>query len=92
MCTRTVIGGALTLVAGVLLAVSACNGGRATGGASADTLAPGTWGGENAGAIVSDTIAHVHIGCTLGTSGCLWHWTRRAGPTWQGVTHCAPSR
>jgi hypothetical protein len=26
----------------------------------------GTWGGENAGLIVSDTSAHVHIGCTLG--------------------------
>lgn len=26
----------------------------------------GTWGGENAGLIASDTPAHVHIGCTLG--------------------------
>jgi hypothetical protein len=26
----------------------------------------GTWGGDNAGLIVSDTSAHVHIGCTLG--------------------------
>ena len=26
----------------------------------------GTWGGENAGLIASDTSAHVHIGCTLG--------------------------
>ena len=26
----------------------------------------GTWGGENAGAIVSDSGAHVHIGCTAG--------------------------
>lgn len=26
----------------------------------------GTWGGENAGLIASDTTAHVHIGCTLG--------------------------
>lgn len=26
----------------------------------------GTWGGENAGLIASDTAAHVHIGCTLG--------------------------
>ena len=30
------------------------------------TLALGRWGGENAGAIVNDTIAHVHIGCTFG--------------------------
>lgn len=26
----------------------------------------GTWGGDNAGLIASDTAAHVHIGCTLG--------------------------
>jgi hypothetical protein len=26
----------------------------------------GTWGGDNAGLIASDTSAHVHIGCTLG--------------------------
>jgi hypothetical protein len=56
----------LALVAGAVLVVAACNGGRATGGTSADTLMPGTWGGENAAAIVDDTIAHVHIGCTFG--------------------------
>ena len=26
----------------------------------------GTWGGENAGLIATDSTAHVHIGCTLG--------------------------
>ena len=26
----------------------------------------GTWGGDNAGLIVSDSDVHVHIGCTLG--------------------------
>lgn len=26
----------------------------------------GTWGGEDAGLIVTDSLAHVHIGCTLG--------------------------
>lgn len=26
----------------------------------------GTWGGDNAGLIASDTSAHIHIGCTLG--------------------------
>ena len=31
-----------------------------------DRLSPGTWGGNNAGAIVDDTLAHVHIGCTYG--------------------------
>jgi len=29
----------------------------------------GTWGGENAGLIATDTSAHVHIGCTLGDTG-----------------------
>ena len=31
-----------------------------------EQLAPGTWGGDNAGVIVDDTVAHVHVGCTLG--------------------------
>jgi hypothetical protein len=29
-------------------------------------LSSGTWGGENAGMLVNDELAHVHIGCTLG--------------------------
>ncbi len=29
-------------------------------------LAMGTWGGEQVGMIVQDTVAHVHIQCTLG--------------------------
>jgi len=29
-------------------------------------LSLGTWGGENAGVVVTDTAMHVHIGCTLG--------------------------
>jgi hypothetical protein len=40
-----------------------CNAGgpRAFGGPIG-----GTWGGENAGLIVGDMTAHVHIGCTAG--------------------------
>ncbi|MDQ6690343.1 MAG: hypothetical protein M3Z18_07520 [Gemmatimonadota bacterium] len=30
------------------------------------TQVAGTWGGDNAGLIVSNTDVHVHIGCTLG--------------------------
>jgi len=30
------------------------------------TEVSGTWGGDNAGMIVTDTDVHVHIGCTLG--------------------------
>lgn len=29
-------------------------------------LAEGTWGGDDAGALVSDTLVHVHFGCTNG--------------------------
>lgn len=29
-------------------------------------LTVGTWGGQNAGAIVTDSITHVHVGCTFG--------------------------
>jgi hypothetical protein len=29
-------------------------------------LAIGTWGGENAGVIVTEQMSHVHIGCTFG--------------------------
>lgn len=42
----------------------ACN--ASLGGPAGDTLPLGTWGGENAGMIVTDSVAHVHIGCTLG--------------------------
>jgi len=31
-----------------------------------DEIEAGTWGGEDAGLIVNDSVAHVHIGCTLG--------------------------
>ena len=29
-------------------------------------LALGTWGGDNSGVIVTDSLTHVHIGCTYG--------------------------
>lgn len=29
-------------------------------------LALGTWGGDNAGVIVTDSAVHVHVGCTFG--------------------------
>ncbi|MFN8573119.1 MAG: hypothetical protein U0132_13800 [Gemmatimonadaceae bacterium] len=31
-----------------------------------DRLAIGTWGGGESGLLVSDTLAHVHVGCTKG--------------------------
>ena len=57
---------ASAFITGALFAGLACNAGGATTGTSADELALGTWGGENAGAIVGDTVTHVHIGCTFG--------------------------
>lgn len=30
------------------------------------TLVIGTWGGVNAGIIVTDSVTHVHVGCTFG--------------------------
>lgn len=66
MRTRTGSAPVLALVIGVTFVVAACGGQTATAGPSAHVLARGTWGGENAGAIVDDTIVHVHIGCTLG--------------------------
>jgi len=64
MRTRTGSTAVLALLVGAALTVAACSGQSVTG--SAHTLTPGTWGGENAGAIVDDTLVHVHIGCTLG--------------------------
>ena len=54
---------ALVVAAGLALLV-AC---RATSSpASGDSVAIGTWGGENSGLLVEDAVAHVHVGCTLG--------------------------
>jgi hypothetical protein len=51
----------------MMLVVAAGCRGDISGGPPADgRLAIGTWGGDSAGVIVNDTIAHVHIGCTYG--------------------------
>ena len=34
--------------------------------AALDRVPPGTWGGADAGLLVSDSGAHLHIGCTAG--------------------------
>lgn len=34
--------------------------------AAGTRLAIGTWGGDGAGIIATDTVTHVHVGCTLG--------------------------
>lgn len=50
------------LVAGSVLAIGPCD----TPTGAKDPVLAGTWGGDNAGVIVTDTSAHVHIGCTAG--------------------------
>src|SRR6266568_1568963 len=46
-----------------LAALVACN---AVLSVAPGPIAAGTWGGENAGLIATDSSAHVHIGCTAG--------------------------
>jgi len=50
------------LVAGSVLGIGPCE----TPTGAKDRVLAGTWGGDNAGVIVTDTSAHVHIGCTVG--------------------------
>ena len=50
------------LLAGSVLAIGPCD----TPTGAKDRVLAGTWGGDNAGVIVTDTTAHVHIGCTVG--------------------------
>ena len=50
------------LVTVALVALVACQ----SAPAAPITEITGTWGGENAGLIVTDDVTHVHIGCTLG--------------------------
>ncbi len=61
----------------------------------------GTWGGDNAGLIATDTSAHVHIGCTLGDTKAVIHpdangrfdlagtYNVDAYPIDRGITHPA---
>jgi hypothetical protein len=45
---------------------TACHPESTDGPPSDGLIAIGTWGGDSAGVIVNDSIAHVHIGCTYG--------------------------
>lgn len=61
---KALVRASLVATAAVLLVT--CTGGKPFGPPFDEPLAIGTWGGDNAGAIVTDTIAHFHIGCTFG--------------------------
>ena len=54
-----------SLIAAVVLA-SRCQSDPTVGARLGPDLANGTWGGNNAGAIVTESQAHIHIGCTYG--------------------------
>lgn len=53
----------------VLFCVIGCRSDIATGPPANGRLAVGTWGGDSAGVIVTDTLSHVHVGCTYGDMG-----------------------
>jgi hypothetical protein len=56
----------VVVLLGLALAASACADSQSTSNDIPTALARGTWGGEGVGVIVSDTLTHVHIGCTKG--------------------------
>lgn len=59
---RAVLAGIAIVATGLLTAT--CSDGvlfRSNG-----QLALGTWGGDNAGVIATDSVTHVHVGCTFG--------------------------
>lgn len=60
---------ALCAGAGFAVALAIACGGRAPTLPPPAVVPTGTWGGENAGVIVADTVVHVHIGCTFGNVG-----------------------
>lgn len=65
LTSRTVRSARLAPVAACALAL-ACAA-SSSGPIALDGKLPlGTWGGENAGMIVSDTAMHLHVGCTYG--------------------------
>lgn len=58
--------GVTLLVLATALVAAACGAAGATLPTSDGSVPLGTWGGDSAGLIVSDTAMHLHIGCTFG--------------------------
>jgi hypothetical protein len=56
----------LVLFISAVAVVGACGSQSPLVQPAGDHLAAGTWGGDKAGVIVSDSDMHVHIGCTYG--------------------------
>ena len=59
---RAAIAGIAVLSVGLLTATCSDDGLSPSG----DRLALGTWGGDDAGVIATDSLTHVHVGCTFG--------------------------
>ena len=53
-------------VAALVVCAVGCSPESADGPPADGLIALGTWGGDSAGVIVDDTIAHIHIACTFG--------------------------
>jgi hypothetical protein len=49
-----------------LLLLAACDTSSVDRVTNGRTLDVGTWGGDSAGVLATDTVTHVHIGCTYG--------------------------
>ena len=56
----------LWTLASAVAFMAACQASESLVPPSGDRLALGTWGGDNSGVIVTDSLTHVHIGCTFG--------------------------
>ncbi len=64
---RSIVGSAIVLPFLVLaLSGGGCAGSGNTAAPLPTTVTLGTWGTDGAGVIVSDTLVHVHVGCTKG--------------------------
>jgi hypothetical protein len=56
----------LAIVAAAMSLSATCSSDAPISPLPKDRLAAGTWGGENAGLLLDETLAHVHVGCTYG--------------------------
>ena len=56
----------LLIGAVIVVGATGCHADAFDGPPADGKLAVGTWGGDSAGVIVTDTLTHVHIGCTYG--------------------------
>jgi hypothetical protein len=63
---RISLSASTALLAGAVALAASCSGEGSLVPPGGGNLALGTWGGDNAGLIATDSLTHVHIGCTYG--------------------------